>query len=290
MDRNGVARQIWRLLEPVHAVTYFSPEPLAELQSAGYRGFWMGYFAGRAAPLGAAPADLVHAVFYNFRYDHVARALPDAWDFAPPSRALEARRAGSVAALRRLLGSLADAPAVRRAAEIAAEAARRAPLEGRPLFAANHTLAEPDEPLELLWHAATLLREHRGDGHVAVLTANGVDGREAHVLHSLATSTPPSVSAAARQFGEEEWATVTAVLTERGWAEVDGTITEAGRHVKHVVEDRTDELAASAYDHLDTAAVQEFLAALRPLAAAVAGAGEIPRKSPMGLDLDESFA
>ncbi|MFQ6231024.1 helix-turn-helix domain-containing protein, partial [Nocardia sp. NPDC002869] len=60
------ARQAWRLLEPLHAVTYFSPEPLQALKAAGYRGFWMGYFAGRAAPLGAAGPEVVHALFYNF--------------------------------------------------------------------------------------------------------------------------------------------------------------------------------------------------------------------------------
>src|SRR5688500_14287432 len=112
--RAETARDLWRLLEPIHAVTYFSPEPLAALREVGYRGFWMGYFAGRAAPLGAASAELVHTVFYNFTFDHVARALPDAWAFAPPEAALDARSTGSVAALRRHLGDLAGSPATAR--------------------------------------------------------------------------------------------------------------------------------------------------------------------------------
>ena len=199
VDRVVRARELWRLLEPIHAVTYFSPEPLARLRAAGYRGFWMGYFAGRAAPLGTARAELVHALFYNFALDHVARALPDAWQFAPPESAIRAREEGSVAALRRHLGPAVNSSFIARAAELAANSARQAPLEGRPLFAANRALPEPDEPLALLWHAATLLREHRGDGHVAVLTAAGIGGREAHVLHALATITPFTVYATARR-------------------------------------------------------------------------------------------
>ncbi|CAI9403062.1 SCO6745 family protein [Nocardioides sp. T2.26MG-1] len=175
------ARRLWQLLEPIHAVTYFSPEPLAALRAAGYRGFWMGYFAGRAAPLGPASAELTHAVFYNFAFEHVARALPDAWGYAAPEAALAARLEGSVAALNRHLGGrhlgggTPDA-AVGRAAELAERAAGAAPLEGRPLFAANRALAQPDEPLARLWQAATLLREHRGDGHVAALVTAGIGG------------------------------------------------------------------------------------------------------------------
>lgn len=250
----------------------------------------MGYFAARSAPLGAAPADLVHALFYNFSFDHVARAIPDAWQFAPPAAAIAAREEGSIAALRRHLGAAVSSPWIARAAELAARSARHAPLEGRPLFAANHALPEPDEPLALLWHAATLLREHRGDGHVAVLTAAGIGGREAHVLHSLATGTPSSVYATARHFGEQEWLTVLAGLAERGLVRPDGTLTEAGRQTKQTIENRTDELAATALHDLDDAEGDELLGALRPITAAVVMAGDIPRQSPLGLDLDESLA
>jgi len=285
----ATARELWRLLEPVHAVTYFSPEPLAALAAAGYRGFWMGYFAGRAAPVGAVPADVVQALFYNFSLDHVGRAVPDAWRFAGPAAALRAREEGSVAALRRQLGAVAASPGVARAAELAARAARQAPLEGRPLFAANHALPEPAEPLSLLWHSATLLREHRGDGHVAVLTAAGVGGREAHVLHALATGTPATVYATARGFAEQEWAATVAALAERGLAQPDGRLTEAGRETKDEIENRTDALAATAYAALEDGEVDELIGALRPVTAAVVAAGEIPRQSPMGLDLEDSL-
>lgn len=283
------ARQLWRLLEPIHAVAYFSPEPLAQLKAAGYRGFRMGYFAGRAAPLGAAPADLVHALFYNFSYRHVARAIPAAWTFAPPAAAIKARQEGSVAALRRHLGAASTSPGITRAAELAARAARQAPLEGRPLFAAYRALPEPDQPIALLWHAATLLREHRGDGHVALLTAAGIGGRESHVLHALATDTPAAVYASAREFGEQEWTTTLTGLAERGLVGPDGTLTYAGRQTKHAIEVRTDELAATGYFSLHTDEVDELVKVLHPITTAVVASAEIPRQSPMGLDLADSL-
>lgn len=282
--RAARARTLWRLVEPLHAVTYFSPEPLAELRAAGYRGFWMGYFAGRAAPLGAVGAEVVHALFHNFAFAHVARALPDAWTFAPPEEALRARSEGCVATLARHLGDAVDGLGT--VTELALRAASTAPMEGRALYAANRALPVPDEPLAALWHAATLLREHRGDGHVAALTAAGVGGRESHVLHALATGTPASVYETARGFDDVEWTGVLDALRERNLVD-GGGLTDEGRAVKSRVERQTDDLAAAALDPLSDEEVGELLTLLRPLAAAVVAAGEIPVKSPMGLDLEE---
>lgn len=285
-DEAATARTLWRLLEPIHAVTYFSPEPLAALKAAGYRGFWMGYFAGRAAPLGEVPPEVVHALFYNFAREHVARALPDAWGFAPPSDALEARMTGSVATLRRHLDHLAETPGVTTAATIAAKAAATAPIEGRALFAANRALPEPDEPLARLWHAATLLREHRGDGHVAALVAAGINGREAHVLHALATGASSEIYAISRKLGDDEWTTLLSSLERRGLVS-GGEISEQGRAVKDEIEARTDALAWSAYRGLDEQEVDDLVAALRPITGAVVASGEIPAVSPIGLDLNQ---
>src|SRR5207247_626201 len=143
----------------------------------------------------------------------------------------------SVMALRRHLGAQASSPGIARAAELASRAARQAPLEGRPLFAANRATAEPDEPVALLWHSATLLREHRGDGHVAALTAHAIGGREAHVLHALSTETPVSVYATARNFDEHEWHTTLAGLAERGLAQHAGGLTDLGRDTKRAIEE-----------------------------------------------------
>ncbi|MFG2951644.1 SCO6745 family protein [Streptomyces adustus] len=283
-DRTHAARELWRLLEPIHAVVYFAPEPLEEFRSIGYRGYWMGYFAGRAAPLGQAGADVVHALFYNFTHERVSRALPAAWNFAPPDKALHARLRGSVSALRRALGPTADGAEVARAAELAMRAARSAPLEGRVLFAANRSLPVPEEPLARLWQAATLLREHRGDGHVAALAAAGIGGRESHVLQATARGIPPEVYTVARDFDETEWTSIRDTLTGRGLIE-DGRLSRHGHQLTAEVEARTDRLAATAYDALDAEETDELLRLLRPLTRAVLREGDIPLDNPMGLDL-----
>ncbi len=210
----------------------------------------MGYFAGRAAPLGAVGPEVVTALFYNFAPSRVARALPDAWGFAPPEAALAARASASVAALRRSFGD-DNGDATAAAAALARRAAESAPPEGRPLFAANGALPWPDDPVADLWHAATLLREHRGDGHVAVLTAAGVSGREANVLHSAAVGVPAEYMTVGRDYDAEEWSANARKLATRRLLTADGALTGEGSAFKAELEDRTDRIALSAYAVLD---------------------------------------
>jgi hypothetical protein len=282
----SVARTVWQRLELIHAVTYFAPEAIGALRDAGYRGFWMGYFAGRAAPLGAVGPHVVGALFYNFAPSRVSRALPDAWGFAPPEAALAARLAGSVAALRRSLGAGAGGRDVGAAAELAARAARSAPPDGRALYAANRALPWPDEPLAVLWHAATLLREHRGDGHVATLTAAGLSGREANVVQAAAGITPRHVFTTARDYDDVEWEALASELARRGVLTGGGTLTPAGQHLKADIERRTDSIALSAYEVLDDDEIERLMAALAPLARAVLDSGDVPAITPIGVSLD----
>jgi hypothetical protein len=275
-----LARRLWSRLEPIHAVTYFSPEARAALAKAGYKGFWMGYFAGRAAPMGPVGPEIVFATFYNFSIAHVRRAIPDAWTFSPPSAALEARQEGSLAALRRAFAGLELA--VEAAAVLARAAAESAPMEGRTLFAANRALPWPEEPMAALWHASTLLREHRGDGHVAALAAAGIHGREANVLQSAAGVVPRTVFGAARHYDNAEWDSVTAGLGGRGLLDRDGNLTARGEAIRADVEDRTDALALSAYDTLDEQQLQQLMDALLPLTRAVIATGDIPEVTPIG--------
>ena len=181
------ARRLHDRIEPVHAVTYFAPEARSALDALGYRGFWAGYFAARSAPLGPVPAEVVTAAFYNFAPERVAKAVPGVWDVAPPSEALAARRESAVAALQRSGVEDGEAAVV---ADLVAKAVDEVTPDGRVLYGANRSLPWPTEPLARLWHASTLLREHRGDGHVAVLTAEGVSGRECNLLHAAAGRVP----------------------------------------------------------------------------------------------------
>jgi hypothetical protein len=277
-----LARRLWSRLEPIHVVTYFSPEVRAALSGAGYKGFWMGYFAGRAAPMGPVGPEVVFATFYNFSIAHVSRAMPDAWTFAPPSAALEARERGSAAALRRAFARRDLAGAVEMAAVLARAAAESAPMEGRALFAANRALPWPTEPAAVLWQACTLLREHRGDGHVAALAAAGIGGREANVLQTAAGIVPRDVFEAARHYDDAEWDRVSARLIDRGLVGPDGKLTARGKDVRNDVEDRTDRVALTAYDRLDEEQLLQLLDALAPLARAVIATGDIPQVTPIG--------
>jgi hypothetical protein len=286
----ATARRLFDRFEPVHALTYFAPEARTAFDGVGLRGFWMGYFAARSAPLGPAPADVVTAMFYNFSPSHVARALPAAWKLASTAEVLRVRESSAVAALRRC--GVLDDP-LRTAADLLAKAAIGASRDGRPLFAANHALPWPDEPLARLWHAATLLREQRGDAHVAVLVANGVGGRECNVLHSVADRVPRDFIMRSRQYDDDEWRSCAERLAERGILNRNGALTNSGREFKQHLEDTTDELALHTFDSLDDAELELLFRTLTPITRAVIAGGDIPAATPMGLrrdDLDDDGA
>ena len=274
-------RELWQRFETVHAVTYFAPECRDAHEAAGLKGFWMGYFAGRAAPLGAAGPEVVGALFYNFTPARAARALPEAWSIAGPDAALAARADGARAALQRALADVEPA-GITEAAELAAAAARTAIPDGRALFAANAALPWPSEPLDVLWHAATLLREHRGDGHVALLTASGLSGRECNVFQSAAGNVPREMIERARDYDDAEWQAVVEGLAARGLMTSDGALTAAGAALRQQLEDRTDELALAGYVGLDDAELARLIELLTPIAAAVVATGDIPAATPMG--------
>src|SRR5262249_18143058 len=171
---------MWTLFEPIHAVTYFAPEARSAYERAGLRGFWRGYFAGRAAPLGAARAAVVTASFFNFAPAFVARAIPGVWELITPEEALRVRLAGATEALGRLLAGQGSGAAP--AAGLLWRAIGELDFSGRVLGSADAALPVPDSGLASLWQAATVLREHRGDGHFAALAAADIDGCEAVVL------------------------------------------------------------------------------------------------------------
>jgi len=267
------ARLLYRLVEPIHLVTYFSPEPTAALMALGHRNYWDGYFAGRAAPLGRVPAEVVHAIFYNFADGEVARHIPRVWNTATPEDALAARERGSAAALRRILGDRANAPALARAAELATKAATGAPTEGRALYAGLRALPVPEEPVARLWHAATLLREHRGDGHNAALVAEGIGGTQAHVLHALSEGIPAEKFGRVHHLPAAQLTAVVDGMRARGLIEASGWLSEAGRESKQRIESLTDDLSAPAYDTLTPSELDELTAHLEPITAALEAAG-----------------
>ncbi|MGZ4691923.1 MAG: SCO6745 family protein [Acidimicrobiia bacterium] len=266
-----VARKTWRTLEPLHGLVYFAPEAPEEYASLGLVPSVGGYFASRAAPMGAVPAEVVMATFFNFRPSVVRDEIPLAWSLAAPTDIVAARFRAACRALRGILGDGADAPEIAEAAGLARAAALRAAdhVEGRPLFAAHASLDWPDEPLLVLWHAQSLLREYRGDGHISVLVGEGISGIEALVIHGGTGEVPRAKLQATRGWHDDEWEAAAEGLRSRGWLAGDGTLTDTGRAHHQGVEDRTDALALPAYEALGEADCARLRTLARPWAKAV---------------------
>jgi len=270
----SVGRRLFQLVEPVAVVTYMANEPTEAVMALGFDNVWDAYFAGRAAPLGSkVRPEVVHALFYNFADGEVARHIPRVWDKVTPEAANAAREQGSVAALRRILGERADTAGVVRAGDLAIKAGTSARTEGRALYAAVRTLPVPIEPVARLWHGANLLREHRGDGHVAALVTAGIGGTEAHVLHALSEGMPAARFGRVAHLPEVQLAAVVDGMRTRGLIGADGWLTAAGRQIKERVEALTDQLAAPAYDILGPDELDQLVEDLEPLAAVLVAAG-----------------
>ncbi|WP_042440154.1 SCO6745 family protein [Streptacidiphilus albus] len=267
---------MWTLFEPLHAVTYFAPQARAAFEQVGLRGFWRGYFAGRGAPLGPVGPGPVYAAFYGFARPMVERALPAVWQLADPAEALAARSSGARAALRDLLGDVD----VAEAAGLCREAAEAADLTGRVLAAANAALPWPEDPLDVLWQAATVLREHRGDGHVASLLVAGLDGCESLVWRA-ALDNDRRLLQPARGWSDLEWEAAVSRLTARGWLHPDGRPTDVALAARVEIEAHTDALAAGPWQALDDTAVTRLQELLEPLAEAAIAV--LPSPNPIGL-------
>ncbi len=280
-----VSRRMWESLEPVHAVVYWAPECRAATDALGATGGWMSYFALRAAPLGAVPAAVVCASFYNFHPARVARAIPDAWSAASPQAYLDARAGAVDLALRRMLGDLVDSPDMAQAAALARAAALAAPTAGRPLGAANAALPWPTQPHLVLWQAQTVLRESRGDGHVAALVAAGLDPCEALVAFAAQGRAAAESLRGYRGWSSQEWAAAADRLRARGLLDPTGSLTTEGADLRRRVEEATDRLAAPSWTHLGETACDRLVDLTTGVRAALRRAGAVAADNPIGLPL-----
>jgi hypothetical protein len=275
------ARRLWTALEPIHGVVYFAPGVRDAGKSIGLRGFWMTYFAFRAAPFGPVGAGAVVATFAGFEPSMVFKALPDAWSRATPETCLATRSEVSVAALRSA-GVAEDACA--EAVSLLGPVAASLDPTGRALYAANSELALPDDPVAALWQLATTLREHRGDGHVAALLAAGVTGLEALLLQVGAGKFPAELMRSVRGWSERDWAAGAKALRSRGVLDEDGRLTGWGREFLDAIEERTDERAwTGGLAALGEHGVERVLTTLRPAVQALRHAKMLPEVNPTGL-------
>jgi hypothetical protein len=271
------SRRLWQLYEPIHGVVYFNDEVRTAAADTGYQGFWMGYFAFRAAPLGAVGPEIATAAFFGFHPSRARRALPDAWTLADPQQALTARATAAADVLRRVHVELDDT--VEEAADMLWVAAQAADTAGRVLGAANQALPRPADPVEALWQAATTLREHRGDGHLAA----DIAPLHAHVLKIAATESDEDALRLSRNWPDDEWAAATQELASRGWTTPEMSLTARGATVRDDVEARTDASAAAPWRILGEAGTLRLAALLEPITRAVLDAQAFPMPNPVGL-------
>ena len=275
----GAARRMWALYEPVHALTYFAPGALRVAEPLG-PGFWSRYVAQRAAPLGPAPSVVVTAAFGGFAPGRIADAVEAVT--ATPTEALTVRLRGIDAAFRDLadVTALPDDAAMAEAADLAWTAARACEDAGRVLGAANRALPRPDAPHLALWQAATTLREHRGDGHLAALAVHGVSPAESHVLKVLAGEAPERDLRLGRRVPDDAWEAARARLI--GASGATGTGQDVDAPALHAaVEDATDRAAAGPWEALGAEATDRLATLLAPVTEACWSV--VPPVNPIGL-------
>ena len=270
----AAVRRIHRVIEPVHTVVYFA-EQASEIYGRIGLDARSGYFASRSAALGAVRAEVVTALFYNFSPDLVSHALAGVWDHTTPADVLQARLDVADAALRGHLGDeVVESDAMVRAAELARMAALEAThyLEGRALFAAHAALPWPEEPHLVLWHAVTLLREFRGDAHVAALVSTGLDGLDAIVIAAAARQIPEVFLRSTRGWSDEAWASAVDLHRATGWIAADpgpdGTpvLTEDGTAQREAIEAATDRGSTLPWIAIGVGGITELATLVKPWA------------------------
>jgi len=276
-----LARRFWAAIEPIHAIVYFASEPAEAARKVGLRGFWMGYFAGRVAPLGAVPPAAVTAMAYGFAPSMVNRAIPDAWTFADPAAVITARVTSAGDALRHHL----DRPAVATLTELSDllwTAVHACRFEGRPLAAAWSQVPRPDNAVESSWLAATILREHRGDGHVLAAVGAGLRGLDATVTFVATGAVSRELMQPARGWSDDDWRQSVRRLQARGLLDRDGRLTKTGGTLRRDVEDLTDRLASAPVERLGETGVNRAISLAAPLSQHLIDSGVIPVPNPIG--------
>lgn len=247
-----VSGRLAKQLDVLHALSYFAPEVDERIVATGVRTGRAPYFAGRSAPFGRVGPGVVAATFYVFNPAMVTKVVTGLWDSASPEQVVEARFDGVDAAFRRLLGDDIETSAeVAEAAELVRAACSGCSPEGRALYAAHADLDWPEQPHLALFHGLSLLREHRGDGHVAALQHHGLSGIEAQISHvASGRGFTPEAARATRAWSEEEWAAGEAGLAARGILTADGELTDSGHALRKQIEDDTNRLGAAPWETL----------------------------------------
>lgn len=273
-----MSRRVWDLVEPIHASVYFVPERTDVYNALGLEPI-SHYFASRSAAMGPVPAEVVIATFYHFSPGLVKRAMRDAWATASPESVVTARYRVAGIALQKSLERL-DQDWVESLLDIALPLSRAAASvldpAGRPLFAGHLATPVPDDPLLELWHYLTLLREHRGDGHVAALQAHGFGPIPALVTADGYSKIRVGALQRVRGWRDDAWEAGVEEARSLGWIDEDSHRTAAGTYVREQMETTTNELSAKPWHHLGEERTEALITALEPIRDAVVASGSIP--------------
>lgn len=245
LDWSSPGRRLRDAIEPLATICFWS-EPVYDEYAALGLDFLQGYVYGRGCVLGDVEPPVAAAAFGVFEPGLVADLFRSGRDTCGVAEVRVAKERGAVAALRECLGSpddLADVVAVLR------RAANAADPTGRALHAGLTALPWPEDLLGQLWHACSILREHRGDGHLAALVAAGLDGVQANQLTELWVGWDPLSYTGSRAWSPEAMSAGTSSLEQRGWVE-GGRLTEAGRRLREELEETTDRAASAVVEAL----------------------------------------
>jgi hypothetical protein len=274
-DPAKLARALHGLIEPIHAIAFFAPESAEEYEALGLEPVAQGYVAGRAAPLGAVGPEVALATFYNFSPQLIGLGLPGAWEIATPAEVVTARARAMTRFYTRIS---APTEHLAEATELVRHAIDGADLSGRPLAAGNAGVPAPEEPLAALWQALAVLREHRGDGHVALLTTADLDPVDALAMYASWQGTiSRRFLQRTRLWGDEAWDAAEDRLRSRGWLDADGAPTPEGRAWRDRIEVETDRLASRPYAAIGETAARRLFTLLEPIAVALRDAEAFPR-------------
>ena len=270
MDVDLVAR-FGAITNLTHGFIYFSPDAAEEYRAVGLDDAHH-YFASRGAAFGPVPASVIVATFFNFRPSAVEAVIPAAWAAAEPFDIQQARMRAAGRVLARVGGDV-DATDLDAVIEIAGRMCDGVGYEGRPLAAANRAVTEPDDRWERLWQRITVIREWRGDAHVAALTAAPVTAVEALVLHAATGQVPSAALLSTRRWSDEEWAAGIEGLAGRGLVEADGSFTPTGAAFREDIEDRTNVASAAMLDAVGEQDARRMIDLLKPIRSGLIDSG-----------------
>ena len=277
----AATRRMWQAIEPIHMSVYFAPEPADDARRIGLRGYWMGYFTGRLAPLGAVPAQAATALLYVFAPAMVERAIPDAWQYAKPHDIVTSRITSAASALRRQFPQ-PDLARFELLAGLLWEAVSGCPFDGRPLAAAWSQTPRPDDAVAAAWLAATIVREHRGEGHVLAAVAAGLRRIEAALTHAATGAITLDTLQRSRGWDHAQLKASTSSLTARGLLDDNGQLTSKGQALRHGIEHKTDQLASAPARHLGEERVRRVTEVAAPLSRQLIDSGLVPVPNPAG--------